>query len=213
MEREGLRSIFAEARVGIAGAGGLGSTCAVSLARAGVRRLVVADFDTITEANLDRQYYFLDQVGRFKVDALSETIKRIDPRVELTAHRLKLDSQAIREIFAGCDIIVEAVDNAGAKSMVVETALEAFPAAHLVCASGLAGIGNLGDLRQIHRGRLHLCGDFERETSEASPPVAPRVGIVANMEADMVLQILLTIAESKRWPSRFKAGSTSRRSI
>ena len=198
MEREALRSIFAQATVGIAGAGGLGSTCAVSLARAGVRRLVAADFDTVTEANLDRQYYFLDQVGRYKVDALSETLRRIDPRVELIAHRIRLDPQSIREIFAGCDIIVEAVDDAGAKSMIVETILEAFPAAHLVCASGLAGIGNLSDLRQIHHGRLHLCGDFERGTSADSPPVAPRVGIVANMEADMVLQILLKIAESKK---------------
>ncbi len=202
MDRENLRSIFSKAKVGIAGAGGLGSTCAVSLARAGILKLVIADFDRITEANLDRQYYFLDQVGRYKVDALSENIGRIDPRVQVTAHRLSLDRQSVEKIFADCDIIVEAVDDAGTKEMIVETALRSFPDAHVVCASGLAGIGNLEELRLVHHGRLHLCGDFSRETSTDSPPVAPRVGIVANMEADMVLQILINRVESSRSISR-----------
>lgn len=192
MDRQSLRSIFSTARVGIAGAGGLGSTCAVSLARAGVRRLVVADFDKVTEANLDRQYYFLDQVGHYKVDALSENIGRIDPRVRIDSHRLRIDPENLAKIFANCDIIVEAVDEAGAKTMIIETALQAFPKTHVVCASGLAGVGNLEELRLVHHGRLHLCGDFSRETSVDSPPVAPRVGVVANMEADVVLEILIT---------------------
>ena len=50
-------------RVGIAGAGGLGSNCAVALARSGVGTLVIADFDIIEAANLNRQYYFTDQIG------------------------------------------------------------------------------------------------------------------------------------------------------
>lgn len=201
MDREGLRQIFSKARVGIAGAGGLGSTCAVSLARAGILNLVIADFDTVTKANLDRQYYFLDQVGRYKVDALTENICRIDPGARVTAHRVRLDPQAIRDIFSGCDIIVEAVDEAGTKEMIVETALQNFPGAHVVCASGLAGIGNLEEIKLVHNGRLHLCGDFRRETSADSPPVAPRVGVVANMEADAVLQILIeTAARSQGAP-------------
>ncbi len=191
MDRERLRSIFSKAKIGIAGAGGLGSTCAVSLARAGILSLVVADFDKVTEANLDRQYYFLDQVGRYKVDALSENIGRVDPRVQVFAHKVRLDRPSVENIFSGCDIIVEAVDEAATKAMIVETALQNFPDAHIVCATGLAGTGNLEELRLIHHGRLHLCGDFKRETSADSPPVAPRVGIVANMEADTVLQILI----------------------
>lgn len=194
MDREGLRRIFSKARVGIAGAGGLGSTCAVSLVRAGVQNLVIADFDIVTKANLDRQYYFLDQVGRYKVDALTENIGRIDPGARVTAHRVRLDPQTVRDIFSECEIIVEAVDDAGTKEMIVETALQNYPSAHVVCASGLAGIGNLEELRLVHKGRLHLCGDFRRETSINSPPVAPRVGIVANMEADTVLQILIETA-------------------
>lgn len=191
MERDRLRAIFSKATVGIAGAGGLGSNCAASLVRAGVRRLVIADFDKVTGPNLDRQYYFLAQVGEFKVDALAANLAAIDPEARISTHRLLLDPEAARRLFAGCDIIVEALDDAGAKAMLIETCLEAFPNAHVVAASGLAGLGRFEAIKVIHRGRLHLCGDFESEVAPNMPPVAARVGIVANLEADIVLQLIL----------------------
>ncbi|MGB4586075.1 MAG: sulfur carrier protein ThiS adenylyltransferase ThiF [Rectinemataceae bacterium] len=191
MERNRLRAIFSKATVGIAGAGGLGSNCAVSLVRAGVRRLVIADFDKVTGPNLDRQFYFLAQVGEFKVDALAANLAAIDPEARISAHRLRIDPEAARRLFAGCDIIVEALDDAGAKAMLIETCLEAFPKAHVVAASGLAGLGRFEAIKVIHRGRLHLCGDFESEVAPNMPPVAARVGIVANLEADIVLQLIL----------------------
>ncbi len=195
MERDRLRAIFSKAAVGIAGAGGLGSNCAASLVRAGVRRLVLADFDRVSLSNLDRQFYFLAQVGEFKVDALAENLALIDPEARIETHRLRLDPEAARRIFAGCDIIVEAFDEAGSKAMLIETCLEAFPETHLVAASGLAGIGRFEAIQVIHRGKLHLCGDFESEVAPDMPPVAPRVGIVANLEADIVLQLILDASE------------------
>ncbi len=191
MDREAMRNILATTIVGIAGAGGLGSNCAASLVRAGVRRLVIADFDTVTRSNLDRQYYFLSQVGRFKVDALKENLLAIDPEVEVTAYRSRIDPEIAGRIFSGCDVIVEAFDDAGEKVMLIETCLRVFPDTHIVAASGLAGVGNFEAIKLIHRGRLHLCGDFESETGPLSPPVAPRVGIVANLQADTVLELLL----------------------
>ncbi|MDP2791914.1 MAG: sulfur carrier protein ThiS adenylyltransferase ThiF [Rectinemataceae bacterium] len=198
MERDRLRAVFSKATVGIGGAGGLGSNCAASLVRAGVRRLVIADFDRVSLSNLDRQYYFLAQVGQFKVDALAENLAAIDPAVMISAHRLRLDPEALRRLFAGCDIIVEAFDEAEAKAMLIETCLDAFPAAHVVGASGLAGLGRFEAIRVIHRGRLHLCGDFESEVAPDLPPVAARVGIVANLEADIVLQLILKAGEEAR---------------
>lgn len=186
-----MRNILATTIVGIAGAGGLGSNCAASLVRAGVRRLVIADFDIVTRSNLDRQYYFLSQVGRFKVDALKENLLAIDPEVEVTAYRSRIDPEIAGRIFSGCDVIVEAFDDAGEKVMLIETCLRVFPDTHIVAASGLAGVGNFEAIKLIHRGRLHLCGDFESETGPLSPPVAPRVGIVANLQADTVLELLL----------------------
>ena len=194
MERDRLREIFSRAKVGIAGAGGLGSNCAVALVRAGVRRLVVADFDRVSAANLDRQYYFQDQVGEYKVDALAENLGRIEPGLEIAVHRLRLDPESLLRLYQGCDVIVEAFDEAGAKAMLIETCLDGFPKTQVVAASGLAGIGHFESIKIVRRGRLHLCGDFENEVTPDSPPVAPRVAIVANLEADIVLELLLRSA-------------------
>jgi len=186
-----MRSILSDCRVGIAGAGGLGSNCAISLARAGVGHLVIADFDTVSESNLDRQYYFRRQVGMKKVLALAETIALVDPAIEILAHDAVLDERSIPALFAGCDVIVEALDQADQKKLLIEMVLARLPDARIVAASGLAGTGKVGELKTVRMDRLVLCGDFEREVSAEDPPVAPRVAIVANMEADVVLEILL----------------------
>jgi sulfur carrier protein ThiS adenylyltransferase len=176
----------------------LGSNCAISLSRAGIGNLVLADFDVVSETNLDRQQYFRDQVGLLKVQALKENIARIDPSIRVESHAIRLDSESVRRIFSGCQVIVEAFDAPSAKTMILETVLEKMPSAWIVAASGLAGIGSLSDLRTIRRDRLILCGDFKSEVSEDNPPVAPRVAIVANMEADAVLEILLTPQPARR---------------
>jgi len=194
MERERLRAIFSRAKVGIAGAGGLGSNCAVTLVRAGVRRLVIADFDKVSAHDLDRQYYFLSQVGKYKVDALAATLARIDPEAEIATHKVRIDPAFARELYKGCHVIVEALDEAEAKAMFIETCLEAFPETPVVAASGLAGLGHFESIRILHRGMLHICGDFENEVSRESPPVASRVAIVANLEADLALDLLLSSA-------------------
>lgn len=186
-----MRARLARARVGIAGCGGLGSNCAASLARAGVGRLVLADFDLVSEANLDRQFFFLDQVGEPKALALAENLRRIDPALALDPRVLRLEAASALELFADCDVVVEAFDDAAAKAMLVEAILGRAPGKWLVAASGLAGYGRSGALRVRASGRLVLCGDLATEVGPESPPVAPRVGIVANMEANAVLSILL----------------------
>jgi len=196
MDRETMRAIFARAKVGIAGAGGLGSNCAAALARAGVGRLVIADFDTVSEPNLDRQYYFRSQIGRPKVEALAENLAAIDPSVMVETRLLRLAPAAARAIYAGCDVIVEAFDDAGAKDMLIETCLAAFPRTPIIGASGLAGVGHFGSIRVLRSGNLVLCGDFENEVSAQLPPVAPRVAIVANLEADLALELLLAAEKS-----------------
>ena len=103
-------------RVGIAGAGGLGSNCAVALAKCGVGTLVISDFDIIEMANLNRQYYFIDQVGMLKTIALKENISRINPEVFVIIHQKELDNHNIPEIFSGCDVIVEAFDSSFMKT-------------------------------------------------------------------------------------------------
>lgn len=177
--------------VGIAGCGGLGSNCAVALARVGVGTLILADFDIVSEGNLNRQYYFYDQIGKKKAFMLKENILRIDPGLKITAHDLRLDPSNIYTLFRDCDVIVEAFDQAGQKEILIETVLSQMPETDLVIGLGMAGWGK-NDLIHYRRiGRLHICGDEISEISEEFPPLGPRVGIVANMQANVVLEILL----------------------
>ena len=177
--------------VGIAGCGGLGSNCAVALARVGVGHLILADFDTVSESNLNRQYFFYDQIGKSKTQALKENIARINPSVKITALNLKLDSQNIDDIFNNVDVLVEAFDSSAQKQMLIETALIRWPKRPLVIGIGMAGWGGNETIHMKQYGNLFICGDRITEIGPEMPPLAPRVGIVANMQANTVLQILL----------------------
>ncbi len=177
--------------VGIAGCGGLGSNCATALARVGVGCLVIADYDKVDQSNLNRQYFFTDQVGMAKVIALKENIGRIDPLIKVETHEVCLDEKNIPEIFKNCDVIVEAFDVAEMKELIIETVLDKMPGLYLVCGSGLAGWGENESIGMTRSGKLFIFGDGSNEVSEDYPPLAPRVGIVANMQANQVLEILL----------------------
>jgi sulfur carrier protein ThiS adenylyltransferase len=177
--------------VGIAGCGGLGSNCAVALARVGIGTLIIADFDVIEESNLNRQYYFRDQIGQKKAFALNANINRINPDVKVLSIQKKLESSDIIKLFHDCDVIVEAFDKKEMKQMIIETVLSELPDKPLVVASGLAGWGDNNSLRTRKIDNLYICGDEVTETSEDLPPLGPRVGIVANMQANVVLEIVL----------------------
>jgi sulfur carrier protein ThiS adenylyltransferase len=187
-----IKSHLAKFRVGIAGAGGLGSNCAVALARCGVGTLVISDFDTIETANLNRQYYFSDQVGMKKSEALRMNIERIDPEIKVIAEQVLLTPGNIPVIYSGCDVIVEAFDSADMKEMLIETVQTKMPGTALVIGSGMAGWGRteLIKYRKIDNS-LFICGDESTEVSELVPVLAPRVGIVANMQANIVIEILM----------------------
>jgi sulfur carrier protein ThiS adenylyltransferase len=189
-----IREHLSKFRVGIAGAGGLGSNCAVALARSGVGTLVIADYDSIEKINLNRQYYFSSQIGMKKIVALKENIKLINDEVDVITHEVKLDMNNIPDIYSGCDVIVEAFDNAAMKVMLVETVQLKMPGVPLIVGSGMAGWGRNNELitRKLD-GTLYVCGDESSEVSDDMPPIAPRVGIVANMQANVVLEILMNI--------------------
>lgn len=187
-----IRSHLGKFRVGIAGAGGLGSNCAIALARSGVGTLVVSDYDIIEESNLSRQYYFINQIGMMKTVALKENISRVNPGVSVIIHQKKLDRYNIPEIFSGCNVIVEAFDSSEMKEMLIETVNNRMADVPLVIGSGLAGWGKTGNIgcRKIDN-TLYVCGDESTEVFDDTPVLAPRVGIVANMQANIVVEILM----------------------
>lgn len=184
------RALLEGAKVGIAGAGGLGSNCAAHLVRAGLRRLVLADFDRVEARNLNRQFFFRDQLGMVKVEALAENLRRIEPELDLELHAVRLEAANIPGIFSECDLVVEAFDAAGAKSLLLECLL---PAGKLVvAASGIAGWGRSGEVRTRRVGRnLVLVGDGASGVGEGLAPSSPRVGIAAAMQANAVVALIL----------------------
>jgi sulfur carrier protein ThiS adenylyltransferase len=191
MNFERIKEILANKTVGIAGCGGLGSNCAVALARVGIGKLIIVDFDTIELSNLNRQYYFHSQIGEKKAPTLKENIHLINPDTFVEAHDLMLDSNNIGQIFGNCDVIVEAFDKSEMKQMIIETSYEDLPEIPLVIGLGMAGWGDSNTLHCRKSDKLYICGDEINEVSDELPPLAPRVGIVANMQANTVLDILL----------------------
>jgi len=191
MTFEEIKDILKYKVVGIAGAGGLGSNCAVALARSGIGKLIIADFDIVSESNLNRQYYFYDQIGQIKVFALKDNIERINPNVNIEIHNTKIDEDNLAYIFSECDIIVEAFDVAEEKQILIETILTEFPDKQIISGLGMAGYGDNNSLGSRKIDNLYICGDEKSEISDENSPLAPRVGIVANMQANIVLEILL----------------------
>lgn len=184
------RAVLEKVRIGVAGAGGLGSNCAMHLVRSGIRHLVVADFDVVGESNLNRQFFFRDQLGMKKVDALKANLLRIDPEADVQAVDVRLDAVSTRELFEDCDIVVEAFDVVEAKTMILSTLMPL--GMRLVTASGLAGWGKSNAMRVRKMGaNVVVVGDGETGVATDVAPTSPRVGIAAAMEANAVVAWLL----------------------
>ena len=187
-ERE--RDILESAKVGIAGAGGLGSNVAMLLVRAGMKKLVIADFDTVNESNLNRQFFFRHQLGEKKIDALAANLHLIEPSLTLELHDTRLSPENADWVFSGCQIIVEALDSAEGKAMLLRALLPTDKP--IVSAIGLAGWGRSNDIRMRKVGRnLILVGDQTRDVRDGFAPVGVRVTIAAAMQANSVVSLLL----------------------
>jgi len=184
-------AVLAVSTVGIAGAGGLGSNAAAALARAGMGRLIVADFDVVEPPDLNRQYYFVEQIGRPKVEALRENLNRMNPFVKVETHAVKVAPDNIAALFGPADLLIEAFDLAEEKQMLIESWLRLFPDRPLIVASGLAGYGDNAAIRQRSLGRLYIVGDEASECDVGTAPMAPRVALVAAMQANLAVELLV----------------------
>ena len=179
-----------QATIGIAGAGGLGSNCAVNLVRSGFVNFVIVDFDKIEYSNLNRQFYFYNQVGLPKVEGLQKNLLGINPNLQLDVRQEKIEEHNVEAIFATCDVIVEAFDQASYKKMIVEHYIHSDKL--IVSASGIAGWSNSDDLK-IHKIKenLYVIGDLSSAVGKDLPPCAPRVSIAAAKQADIILDYVL----------------------
>lgn len=186
-----LSAAFSAATVAVCGLGGLGSNIAIALARAGIGKLILIDFDRVDITNLHRQQYKATQVGEYKTEALSDGLKEIAPYIELEKHTVRITEANAADLLKEADIICEAFDDPECKAMLTNVVLEKMPDKYLVAASGMAGMGSANGIRTRRvTKRFYLCGDEVSETSDTVSLVASRVMICAAHQAHMVLQIL-----------------------
>lgn len=192
-ERHGrkLQDKFSSATVALCGLGGLGSHMAFALARAGIGRLILIDFDTVDITNLHRQQYKASQIGMEKTKALAENIREIAPYISLVLHQEKITEDNFRTLLQEADIICEAFDNAEAKGMLVNGVLETMQDKYIVAASGMAGMGSANTIvtKKITK-RFYLSGDGKSDVADGMGLVAPRVMLCAAHQAHTVLRIL-----------------------
>jgi sulfur carrier protein ThiS adenylyltransferase len=186
-----LQEKFSSATVAVCGLGGLGSNIAIALARAGVGKLILIDFDRVDITNLHRQQYKADQIGRYKADSLAQNLLEIAPYTEIKTITERITEANVCSLLKDADVVCEAFDNAEAKAMLANVVLEQFPHAYLVSASGMAGMGTSNAIRtrKIMK-RFYLCGDEKSNVADTIGLLAPRVMLCAAHQAHTVLRIL-----------------------
>lgn len=186
-----LQDKLQEAKVAIAGLGGLGSNIAIGLARIGVGQLHLVDFDRVDLTNLNRQHYFINHLGQHKTEALKKQILEINPYIRVSTDCLKITASNVATLFSDADIICEAFDVPENKAMLVNTVLEQLPDKWLVSGNGMAGYGKSNSIQtKAIMSKFYLCGD-NISSNEAQPLMAPRVAICAGHEANMVAELII----------------------
>ena len=151
---------------------------------------MIADFDEVNESNLNRQFFFRGQVGEKKVEALARNLRLVEQDLELELCDARLTGGNVAEVFAGCDVVVEAFDAAESKTMLLDALLPS--GRPVVAATGLAGWGRSNEIKTRKVGRnLVLVGDQSRGVGDGLSPVGTRVMIAAAHQANAVCALLL----------------------
>lgn len=197
-ERHGVENQkhFQSAAVAVCGLGGLGSHIALALARAGIGKLILIDFDRVDLTNLHRQQYNISQIGMFKTEAISANLRQVNPYIELRTYTVKITEENIEILLREADVICEAFDDAEAKAMLTDFVLKKMTEKYLIAASGMAGFGDANCIRTRKiTEHFYLCGDFVSDVADGLSLVESRVMICAAHQVHKVLQILLKEGE------------------
>ena len=165
-----MKEKFSNARVAVAGLGGLGSNIAVMLARSGIGHLLLVDFDTVDVTNLNRQMYMIPHLGRPKAEALPDILCQINPYLEYESVCVKVTPENVKQLFEMYPIVCEAFDKPDQKAMLVRELL--------------------GQCPEMMR-RLYVCGDQKTDVGNGIGLIAPRVAACAAHQANKVLQLIL----------------------
>jgi tRNA threonylcarbamoyladenosine dehydratase len=148
---------FQEAKVVVAGLGGVGSWAAEALARSAIGHLVLIDFDHIAESNTNRQLHALDgEYGKAKVDAMAQRITQINPQIQLTCHDAFLEPDTLDALIPADAIVLDATD-----SVPVKIALAAWAVANQRLLVMCGASGGKADPTQLR------CDDLSKTEQDA----------------------------------------------
>lgn len=182
-----------QAKVAVVGCGGLGSNIAMELTRAGIGSLHLIDFDRVELSNLNRQQYFLEDVGSYKVEALAKYLQRINPYIQLQLTTEPLTEDNLLKLLQDDHYICEALDKAETKAMLVTNVLSELPHIPLVSGSGIAGLGSPNAIRTRRlRNNFYLSGDGSSDFKD-NPLCGARVILGASHQALTLLRLILNL--------------------
>ncbi len=180
--------------VAVAGCGGIGSNAAVSLVRAGIGELIIADMDIIEASNLNRQYFFADEIGLKKVFTLKSRLNSINQDCRITAYNVEIVREDVKKLFGAADILIEAFDNAESKQWLIEEWASLYPDRPVVSGNGLSGYGNFESIKIRRSGNIYFCGDGTSELADGL--CSARVAIISNIQANLAIELLMKIKEA-----------------
>ncbi|MDR1447748.1 MAG: sulfur carrier protein ThiS adenylyltransferase ThiF [Candidatus Ancillula sp.] len=188
----GVHKAVKMATVAVCGLGGLGSTVAIALARIGVGKLHLIDFDVVEPSNLNRQQYKIKHLGAYKTQALSQEIAEINPYIEVEVTNTRISFENAPELLKNDDIICECFDNPVAKAQLTNSVRIHLPETPLVAASGLAGYesSNTIKTRKLSK-NFYIAGDLDTSAQIGRGLMAPRVLVCAGHQANQVLRLIL----------------------
>ena len=195
---EGQQKLL-DAKVLLLGAGGLGSPTALYLAAAGVGTLGIVDDDVVDLSNLQRQViHTTDRVGVPKVDSAEETIKALNPDVNVVKYPVRIDASNIVEIIEGYDVIVDGVDNFPTRYLLNDATVRLkIP---VVSASILGFDGQLSVFKP-YDGPCYRCLFREPPPAELAPSCGANgvlgvlPGTMGLLQATEVIKLILEIGE------------------
>lgn len=184
------------AKVAIAGLGGLGSNIAIMLARSGIENIHIVDYDTVDLSNLNRQNYYINHLGMKKTMATMKILKEVNPYLKIKKDDIKLDKTNVAEIFKDDDIICEAFDDAKNKAMLITTLLKEYRDKKIISGNGMAGFDSSNLIKTKKKMKnLYVCGDEKSDINNGIGLMSPRVAICAAHQANMVIRLILEIEE------------------
>ncbi len=188
-----------DAKVLLLGAGGLGSPTALYLAAAGVGTLGIVDDDVVDLSNLQRQViHSTDRIGVPKVDSAEETIRALNPDVNVVKYPVRIDASNIMEIIEGYDVIVDGVDNFPTRYLLNDATVRLqIP---VVSASILGFDGQLSVFKP-YEGPCYRCLFREPPPAELAPSCGANgvlgvlPGTMGLLQATEVVKLILDIGE------------------